>query len=41
MRKTFQSFQNLFFDLVFFLVILMLLLITVTISTSAPSVILP
>lgn len=36
MRKTFQSIQNLFFDLVFFLVILMLILITVTISTSAP-----
>lgn len=36
MRKTFQSIQNLCFDLVFFLVILMLILITVTISTSAP-----
>lgn len=41
MRKTFKSIQNLFFDLVFFLVILMLILITVTISTSAPLEILP
>lgn len=41
MRKSLKSVQDALFDLVFFLVILMLLLITVTISTSAPSVILP